>query len=271
MSIADRNFLSFILIMLLCGLPGVFAGNSHAFSKSAINPFDVEIFEPVEDQDKSVLESEFCQRMRLLRDKQLNVIADLNPGGVLQTDDSSICFTADENLLLVANQEAQIILGPYAPWYLALSQENRERVREACEVMGFETDTGSKAFKTCIENRYKELMGPYENRYRRESVGYIGKRQSMARHLVQQCNAALRKKRPLLPRDLTFPIALYDRNLSSIPAWMMEEESLSNLWLKRKGGIKAKDVMQAALGAQCPGNMVLWATYKAPEGVIPDS
>ena len=269
MSIPGRLILSLLLVIPFTQLSANTSGYGYTEPNTPTNPFDLEMIEAVPEEETSVMDSEFCQRVRVEREKHLNLTADLKPGGTLLTDDSAICFTADENLLFVANQEAQIILGPYAPWYLSLSQENRERVAEACEVMGFETDRNERAYETCLENRYKELMGPYEDRYRRESIGYISKRQSMAHSLVAQCNAALRVKRPLLPRDLTFPVALYDRNLSTIPSWMLEEGLLDDIWLKRKGIVKAKDVMQAALGSECPGNMVLWATYKAPEGTVP--
>ena len=267
MSITNRVILSLLLITPSTALSASDGG--YNMMGESINPFDVEIIEGVPVRAPDVMESELCQQIRIQRERELNLTADLKPGGTLLTDDASICFTAEENLLFVANQEAQIILGPYAPWYLMLSEENRERVEDVCEVIGFETDKTEQAYKNCVDNRYRELMGPYEERYRRESMGYIGKRQSMAYQLVAKCNAALRTKRPLLPRDLSFPVALYDRNLNTIPSWMLEEGSLDHLWLKRKGIVKAKDVMQAALGADCPGNMVLWATYDQPEGTVP--
>ncbi len=263
MSISKRLLL---LILSLSCLDLMANPMDWSIDDSSVNPFDVELIEAVpEEEDVSIIDSEFCRQVRADRENDLNSSADLQPGGTLLTDDSAVCFTSDENLLFVASQEAQLILGPYAPWYLALSQENRERVAEACEVMGFETDKADRAYQTCIENRYKELMGPYEDRYRRESIGYINKRKQMAEKMVLQCNAALRVKIPLLPKDLTFPVAYYDRNLSAIPSWILEEELLDHLWLERKGIIKAKDVMQAALGKECPGNMVLWATYKVPD------
>lgn len=227
------------------------------------NPFDaLELIEPVPDTRDASRESAFCQQAREARQRHLQNTADLKPGGPWLADDATVCFTAEENLFFVASQEAQILIGPYAPWYLALSEENRERVAEACEVMGVETDKDEQAFQSCLENRYRELMGPYEDRYRREATGYIGNRQQKAKQLVGQCQAALRQKRNLLPRDLTFPVAYYDRTLSSLPGWMVEQGTLDELWLKRKGVIKAKDVMQAVLGRDCPGNMVLWATYE---------
>ncbi|MDB2384564.1 hypothetical protein N9V90_01835 [Endozoicomonas sp.] len=267
MSMTNRVILSLLLIIPL----SLLSANDEGYNMMSepINPFDTEIIEGIPVKPPNVMESELCKAVRTQRERDLNLIADLKPGGTLLTDDASICFTAEENLLFIANQEAQVILGPYAPWYLLLSQENRERVEEVCEVIGFETDKTEQAYKNCVENRYRELMGPYEDRYRRESLGYIGKRQSMAYQLVAKCNAALRTKRPLLPRDLTFPVALYDRNLNTIPSWMLEEGLLEHLWLKRKGVLKAKDVMQAALGSHCPGNMVLWATYEQPEGTKP--
>lgn len=268
MSITNKVVLTFLLMTA----PYIGLSNTdipYNMMSEPINPFNVEIIEGVPIKAPDVMESELCKALRTQRERDLNLVADLKPGGTLITDDSSICFTAEENLLFIANQEAQIILGPYAPWYLLLSQENRQRVEEVCEVIGFETDKTEQAYKNCVENRYRELMGPYEERYRRESMGYIGKRQSVAHQLVAKCNNALRTKRPLLPKDLTLPAALYDRYLSTIPNWMLEEGLLNNLWLKRKGRIKVKDVMQAALGSDCPGNMVLWATYEQPEGIVP--
>ncbi|MDD7805760.1 MAG: hypothetical protein PUP46_09440 [Endozoicomonas sp. (ex Botrylloides leachii)] len=267
MSITNRFIL---LILLITAFSQSFADDTtYNMMGEPINPFDVEIIEGIPTKAPGLTESDLCKQVKIKREKHLNLTADLKPGGTLLTDDSSICFTPEENLFFVANQEAQVILGPYAPWYILLSQENRERVEEVCSVIGFETDKTEQAYKNCVKNRYRELMGPYEERYRRESMGYIGERQSMAHQLVATCKEAMRTKRPLLPIDLTFPVALYDRNLNTIPSWMLEEGSLDHLWLKRKGVLKAKDVMQAVLGADCPGNMVLWVTYKQPEGTVP--
>ena len=267
MSIPNRCIFPFLFLATFTA--AVSGNNAYNRLGDTINPFDVEIINDSPGEKPDVMQSQLCKEIRIQRERDLNLVADLKPGGTLITDDSAICFTPKENLLFVANQEAQIILGPYAPWYLALSQENRQRVESVCEVIGFETDKTAQAYNNCVQNRYKELMGPYEERYRRESMGYIRKRQTTAAQLVKKCNAALRTKRPLLPRSLTFPVALYDRNLSSIPSWMLEEGLLDDLWLKRKGVIKAKDVMQVAIGSDCPGNMVLWATYKPPEGTVP--
>ncbi|WP_263081017.1 hypothetical protein [Endozoicomonas sp. Mp262] len=261
MSRTNRRFFCLILAVSITRL----SANPMDLTPSdpLTNPFDaVDIIEPVPETVQTARDSAFCRQARTERERHLNATADLKPGGTLLADDSAICFTSEENLLYVASQEAQVILGPYAPWYLALSQENRERVAEACEVMGFETERNERAYQTCLEHRYKELMGPYEDRYRRESLGYISKRKQMAEKLVGQCHAALRVKKNLLPEDLTFPVAYYDRNLNTVPSWILEEGLLDDLWLKRRGIIKAKDVMQAVLGSDCPGNMVLWATYK---------
>lgn len=261
MSAANKLLLSLLLIatnVLHANSVGILA------TEIPVNPFDVKKIQPALKKETPMVESDFCQAIRTRREQDINITADLKPGGAQIPDDAARCFSSSENLLFVANQEAQIIIGPYAPWYLALSIENRERVAEACEVMGFETDRNERAYSNCLENRYKELMGPYENRYRREAMGYISKRKNMARRLVVQCNAALKAKRPVLPRDLVFPVALYDRRINSIPNWMLDEGVLDDIWLKQKGIVKAKNVMQAALGLECPGNMSLWVTYQAP-------
>ena len=108
------------------------------------------------------------------------------------------------------------------------------------------------------------MMSPHEERYQREAVGYIRKRQHMALAMITKCQNALTQKRPLLPRDLTFPLALYDPKINTVPSWMLEKGLLDDVFLSRSGSLRVKDVMQAALGSACPGNMVLWVTYQTP-------
>ncbi|MDP0589509.1 MAG: hypothetical protein QS748_10105 [Candidatus Endonucleobacter bathymodioli] len=244
-----------------------------------VNPFDFDPPMPVliEVEEKPKIEEKpkkleahakklnFCQTVRIKREKSINSNPDLKPRSLVRLDNSHICFSPEEHLLFAANKEAQIILGPYAPWHIALSKTNTDKAANACTSIKSKEHRNKLDYKRCVESRYNELMKPYDDRYLRDAQGYINRRKNIARRLLAQCNMALNAKRPLLPKDLTLPAALYDRHLNSIPTWMLEEGLLDNTWLDKKGIIKVKDLMQAALGSDCPGNMVLWATYQAPD------
>ena len=164
---------------ILCGLPLaaiVFSVSIQA--KTTSRPA------PMPSAAIDITDSEFCQKARFDRDTAIGKEPNLKKIDAVTATDSALCFTPDENLYFVANQEAQDILGPHAPWYLQISKEFRGRVTEACKIMGYENDDISRAYDHCIENRYEELMGPYEDKYRREAGNYVRKRKQVAESLV---------------------------------------------------------------------------------------
>ncbi|WOG27725.1 hypothetical protein [Endozoicomonas sp. 8E] len=211
-----------------------------------------------------VTDSEFCQKARFEREKAVGREPDLSKIEVVTAQDAALCFTPDENLFFVANQEAQNILGPHAPWYLQISREFRERVKEACKIMGYQNDDVSRAYDHCLEDRYEELMGPYEDKYRREAGNYLSKRRQVAESLVVRCDAALSIKRSRLPRDLKFPLAYYDKHINALPSWFLEEKLDDTDWIRKMADLKANELMSEVLGDDCPGNMVYWVTYDPP-------
>ena len=220
---------------------------------------------PMPNVRLDITDSEFCQKARYERETAVSKEPDLIKIDAVNTEDAALCFSPDENLYFVANQEAQTILGPHAPWYLQIAAEFRERVTEACRIMGYQNDEISRAYDHCIENRFEELMGPYEDKYRREAGNYVQKRKQIAESLVVRCDAALSIKRGRLPKDLRFPLAYYDTGISSLPNWFVEEKLDDPKWIKKMNKLKANDVMNEILGDDCPGNMVYWVTYNPPD------
>ncbi|MGI9274798.1 MAG: hypothetical protein ACR2PT_08125 [Endozoicomonas sp.] len=215
--------------------------------------------------DLDITDSDFCQKARYDRETAMSQEPDLSKIDAVNTQDAALCFSPDENLYFVAVQEAQNIIGPHALWYIKIGGETRGRAEEACKVMGYVNDKVSRAYDHCVENRYEELMGPYEDKYRREAGEYIRKRRTMAESLVVRCDAALSIKRSRLPKDIRFPLAYYDKRISSMPSWFLEEKLGDEKWLGRMGQLKANEVMREVLGEECPGSMVFWVTYTAPK------
>lgn len=219
---------------------------------------------PMPNARLDITDSEFCQKARYERETAVSKEPDLTKIDAVNAEDAALCFSPDENLYFVANQEAQTILGPHAPWYLQIAAEFRDRVTEACRIMGYQNDEISRAYDHCIENRFEELMGPYEDKYHREAGNYVQKRKQIAESLVVRCDAALSIKRGRLPKDLRFPLAYYDTGISSLPNWFVEEKLDDPKWIKKMSKLKANDVMDDILGDDCPGNMVYWVTYNPP-------
>ncbi len=213
-----------------------------------------------------VSDTEFCRKARYERESSIAKEADLlkEKYNSRQTDDLIMCFSPDENLLFLANQEAQKILGPHAPWYIKISEEFRVRVEEACNILGFENNERSRAYDQCVESRFEELMGPYQSRYQRESSSYINKRRQVAESLIVRCDAALSVKRSQLPSEIRFPIAYYDQGAHSVPQWLLEEKIDDDQWLINMNKFKVSDIMHDVLGNDCPGHMVKWVTYGGP-------
>ena len=230
-------------------------------SSAAITPDKIN---PMPDAAMDITDSEFCQKARFERETAVSKEPDLKKIDAVNAQDAALCFTPDENLYFVANQEAQEILGPHAPWYVQISQEFRTRVKEACNIMGYKNDEISRAYDHCVENRYEELMGPYEDKYRREAGNYVSKRRQVAESLVVRCDAALSIKRKRLPRDIKFPLAYYDSRINALPSWFLNEKLDDPKWIKKMGELKANELMNEILGEDCPGNMVFWVTYSPP-------
>ncbi|MDP0561774.1 MAG: hypothetical protein QS721_05335 [Candidatus Endonucleobacter sp. (ex Gigantidas childressi)] len=259
MSTKNKLIASFLLMTI--------TASSFATSRLSVeapaNPFDIgKTKSPPKEEINQVNKNlPFCKNIRAERERNLRISPDLEPRSLVRLDDSSLCFSSEEHLLFTANQEAQIILGPHASWHIGLSKKNMDKAVNACRSVKFEEFRNKVDYDICVEELYKGLMGPYDERYRRDAKGYIKRRTHMAHSLVSQCNMALKAKKPLLPKDLVLPAAIYDRTLNSIPSWMLEEGALDNIWLSKKGRIKVTDVMHAILGTDCPGNMVLWVTY----------
>lgn len=237
-----------------------------ALSLQAVaNPLAQTNKSPLKTHRMDISDTEFCRKARYDRETDVQKEPDLIQGTEpVHTNDQNLCFSPDENLLFTANQEAQKILGPHAPWYVKISTEFRARVQEACKILGFQNDEVSRAYDHCVESRFEELMGPYEDRYRREAGSYIGKRREVAESLVVRCDAALSIKRSRLPRELRFPIAYYDPNLNSVPRWLVEDKMDDNAWLASLDNLKVNDIMYEVLGNDCPGQMVYWVTYSGP-------
>ena len=241
---------------LLCLALLVNSALTFAASPNAQSPFGV---------DLDVTDSDFCQKARYERETAMSQEPDLSKIDAVNTQDATMCFSPDENLYFVAVQEAQNIIGPHALWYIKIGEEARARAKEACKVMGYVNDEVSRAYDHCVENRYEELMGPYEDKYRREAGEYIRKRRQMAENLVVRCDAALSIKRSRLPREIRFPLAYYDKRISAVPSWFLEEKLGDEKWLERMSQLKANELMREVLGEECPGSMVYWVTYTAPK------
>ena len=239
--------------------------STYSLTASA-NPLATPNSPPAKGHHMDIGDTEFCRKARYEREKNISKEPDLIKGAEpVHTNDLAMCFSPGENLYFTANKEAQKILGPHAPWYVKIGAEFRVRVEEACKILGFENNEISRAYDHCVESRYEELMGPYESRYRREADTYITKRREVAESLVVRCDAALSIKRNRLPKEIRFPVAYYDQNFSSVPRWLLEDRIGDDDWLERMSQLKVNDIMHDVLGKDCPGSMVFWVTYNAPD------
>lgn len=208
--------------------------------------------------------SQFCIKTRRNREQLIRKDPAITLEHPIHTLNTAACFTPDENLLFVANIEAQNILGLHAPWYQEISNDFKKRVTEACNIMGYKNNEISRAFDHCVESRHKELMGPYEERFIRESGNYLKKRQQIAESLVVRCDASLNVKRKRLPEEMRFPVAWYNPDSRSVPNWLLEEKMNDDQWLENIGRLKLNNIMQDVLGNDCPGEMVYWVIYDKP-------
>ncbi|USE37159.1 hypothetical protein [Endozoicomonas sp. SCSIO W0465] len=205
-----------------------------------------------------------CDAARRTREQLIRQEPSINSDAPIHTQGLSSCFTPDENLTFVAILEAQRVLGPNAPWYKELSQDVKNRVTEACGIMGYENSDVSRAYDYCLESRQKELMSPYEEKFAKESSKYLRKRQQVADSLVVRCDASLSVKRSQLPKNMRFPVAWYNSDSQSVPSWLLEEKLDDDRWLEQMGKLKIDNIMADVLGSDCPGEMIYWVTYDAP-------
>ena len=205
--------------------------------------------------------ADFCYDARRRRDNLIRQEASITIKAPIHTQDISSCFTPDENLAFTATLEAQRVLGPHAQWFKDISEDIKNRVIEACSIMGYENSNTSRAYDYCLENQHKKLISPHIEKYQKESNRYLRKRQQIADSLVVRCDASLSIKRSRLPKEMRFPIAWYNTNRQSVPNWMMEEKIEDNEWLENIGKLKTDNIMVDVLGNDCPGEMVYWVTY----------
>ncbi|WP_299735717.1 hypothetical protein [uncultured Endozoicomonas sp.] len=206
--------------------------------------------------------SEICDTARLNRDDKMRNDPSIANEFPLHLHKPSSCFTPDENLLFIANIEAQKALGPNAPWYTELKEEVRGRVKKACDVLGYKNSEVSRAYDHCLESRYEELISPHVDKYERETDNYLNKRQQIANSLMVRCDASLSVKRHRLPKEMRFPVAWYNADSRSVPEWLMEEKLEGDEWLENLHKMKLDDIMAEVMGKDCPGEMIYWVTYQ---------
>ncbi|WP_281648107.1 hypothetical protein [Parendozoicomonas sp. Alg238-R29] len=199
-----------------------------------------------------------CQRMRMNRQQEINRNPSLKLLVPLRKSSDANCFSPAENLYLTSLVVAQMELGPNAPWYQTMGNQNKEKARLACEVMGYGSSPQTLSMDECITARYGEMMRPYNDEYRTESTTYIGKRNNRGEVLVQQCVTAFYQNLPQLPKQIQFPLAYYDRKLHSYPDWYLESRLEDTEWLSNMQKTMASQVIREALVKQCPGDMIWW-------------
>ena len=218
------------------------------------------------DQKVDISDTKFCVTIRRQREALIRDEPALNQAeeSLEYTWNSARCFSANENLYYTANQEAQKILGPHAPWYLKISTDFRDRVTNVCKSIKRVNSETNQSYDHCVESRYEELMEPYQAKYQREATAYITKRQDIAKELTTSCDAAIGIKRNQLPKELRFPAAYYDLKSNSVPNWLLAKNLDDNDWLQKILKPNVNSLMHEVLGKDCPGNMVLWVVYKEP-------
>ena len=201
---------------------------------------------------------DYCERRRLERQRDINNNPDIDLRIPLRQTGDANCFTPAENLYFVSLVSAQDELGKNAPWYDNMSVKTRKKAELACQVMGYGEGPLSMSYEDCIDERFLELMEPYNDEYREESAIYINKRNRRSEEIVKQCVTAFHQNLPQLPRQIQFPLAYYDKKLHSYPAWYFEGRLDDEAWIESMQETRASDVVTDALGEQCPGDMVFW-------------
>lgn len=202
---------------------------------------------------------DYCELQRLKRQQAINNDPNIDLRIPLRQAGDANCFSPAENLYFVSLVAAQEELGKNAPWYDSMSAKNRKKAELACQVMGYgEGGVLNMSYNDCVNERFLELMGYYDDEYRKESATYINKRNQRGEQLVRQCVTAFYRNLPKLPRKIQFPLAYYDKKLRSYPAWYFEEQLNDDEWITNMQKTRASDVVTDSLGEQCPGDMVFW-------------
>ncbi|MTI13635.1 hypothetical protein [Sansalvadorimonas verongulae] len=199
-----------------------------------------------------------CQRMRMHRQMDINRNPDLKLLVPLRKSSDANCFSPAENLYFVSLIVAQKELGTNAPWYQTTGDDNKEKARLACDLMGYDSEPLTMSMEECIAARYDEMMHSYNNEYRTETTDYILKRNTRGEELVNQCVTAFYQNLHQLPKQIQFPLAYYDRKLHSYPDWYVENRIHDNDWLMSMQKTMASQVISEALQEQCPGDMIWW-------------
>jgi len=205
---------------------------------------------------------DICVDIRQTREKLINFDPEINLQVPLRVSGRSGCFTPAENLFLVSLISAQSELDPNAPWYKKRSIENKAKSEKACEILGYGRNQFGKSMSQCVEERFNELMQPFNAEYKKESAAYINKRNNRGEALMKQCLAAFYRQLPSLPRSIYFPLAYYDKKVHSYPDWYVQEKMHDNHWLQNMGSAQASDIVIEALSEACPGDMVWWLYMK---------
>ncbi|MCL6271772.1 hypothetical protein M3P05_17775 [Sansalvadorimonas sp. 2012CJ34-2] len=215
--------------------------------------FEANAEDPFQGQTDNI-----CDQRRLDRQHSINRDPELELLVPLRKSSDANCFSPAENLYFASLVAAQSELGQNAGWYDTLGNQNKEKAKLACDVMGYGTTPLNLSLEECIDARYSEMMQPYNDEYRSESAIYIAKRNKRGEELVQQCVTAFYQNLPQLPRQIQFPLAYYDRKLHAYPEWYVESRLDDDEWLMDMQKTMASQVIKDALHVQCPGDMIWW-------------
>jgi len=199
----------------------------------------------------------FCARERMEREHEIFRNTNIEIEGELHEQSASSCFEPRENLYFTALVVAEEKLGALVPWSReASSALSRQRAHEACKVLGYEESR--LAMDQCQRERYAELMQMHEWKHQEEAISHINTRNEDAERLMQGCVLALAQNLERLPKSIVLPLAYYDRRLRTYPAWYVEERVNDKDWLENMQSTSAYQVLEDALGDDCPGDMIWW-------------
>ncbi len=253
-SSVKHAFLFLAALLLICT-----ALYSISVRSAAIPPNSQPIQNPAQAAPQSSAQPDnLCGEMRVHRQHEINRNPALKLLVPLRKSSDANCFSPAENLYFVGLVAAQKKLGPNSPWYNTIGEENKNKAKLACEVMGYGSTPLTLSMEECLEARYNEMMQPYNDEYRTESTKYINDRNRLGEDLLQRCVTAFYQNLPQLPRQIQFPLAYYDRKLHSYPSWYLENRLDDNDWLMNMQKTMASQVIAEALGPQCPGDMIWW-------------
>ncbi|MCK5895025.1 MAG: hypothetical protein KAG53_11640 [Endozoicomonadaceae bacterium] len=201
----------------------------------------------------------YCSRIRLERQQQINRNSDITLETPLWQSGESRCFIPAENLYYIALILGQDKIESPKPWYDNIKKTLNGKAVLACEVMGYGEDNSiGISSKECVRKRLQELIKPYENEYQKKMMDFISQRNQRAEDMVHQCVIAFYRSLPSFPNQIKFPLAYYDMKIDSYPAWYLKN-GLDNF--DRLEGVRdtrASDVVKDALSQQCPSEMIFW-------------